>query len=232
MSRILFTCSTPHIGRSYLNGIGLTSLGAFLEQTPEFRLLRDELRAEAVDSCVHILPDALPFVLANLWETLDIPVLIVTPRPDDARRLVENLSLWSSNGELVLHFPETETLPYERLLSDMETTRQRLQTLAKLSDENCKPPIVVASTTALTQKTIGRPAFNSACRELRRGQQVVLADLIDGWSRMGYEFGPTVYAPGAASRRGGILDVYPINCLQPVRIELWDDVIDLSLIHN
>ena len=42
----------------------------------------------------------------------------------------------------------------------------------------------------------------------------------------GYEVQPTVEQPGTVSRRGGIIDVFPVGTINPVRIELFDDEID------
>ena len=36
---------------------------------------------------------------------------------------------------------------------------------------------------------------------------------------------------GQFSIRGGIVDIFPLTEEVPVRIELWDDEVDLSLIH-
>ncbi len=204
----------------------LSALGTLLSQAPEYRRLADALRASQVESTAHLLPDAVPFVVANLWRDLGLPVLVVVPRPDDARRLHEHLMSWSGDDDSVLHFPETETLAYERLVSDVDTVQQRLRTLARLTDEHGSPPLVVASTTALVQKTIARDDFDSISHVLRRGQQIDLDELLNLWRRMGYEVEPTVYAPGSVSRRGGILDIYPINSPLPVRIELWGNEID------
>src|SRR5699024_11259113 len=49
-----------------------------------------------------------------------------------------------------------------------------------------------------------------------------LSSLVD----MGYERVSMVTAPGEFSRRGGIIDIYPVTETHPVRIELFDDEVD------
>ena len=43
---------------------------------------------------------------------------------------------------------------------------------------------------------------------------------------VGYEPVTTVTEPGTFSRRGGILDIFPLACAFPVRIEFFDDEIE------
>ena len=44
--------------------------------------------------------------------------------------------------------------------------------------------------------------------------------------RIGYEKKDMAILPGQFARRGGILDIYPVNAQNPVRIEFWGDEID------
>ena len=62
-----------------------------------------------------------------------MPTLVVAPRPEDARRLHEQLLAWCGDDEGLLHFPESEILPFERLDSDVETVHQRLRVLAAVA---------------------------------------------------------------------------------------------------
>ena len=179
-----------------------------------------------VASRAQVLADAVPFTLATLWRNLGLPMLVVAPRPEDARRLHEQLVTWSGAETEVFHFPETEMLPFERVASDVNTTHQRLRTLSALTDGAGVAPAVVASSVAIAQKTIDTEAFLSANHTLRTGDQIDLDDLLDRWRRMGYQFEPAVYDPGFASRRGGIIDLFPVGASLPARIELWGNEVE------
>ena len=206
--------------------MSLSVLGSLLESAPQYRSILDEVRRPRADAKVQVLASAAPFVLATLARSLDAPALVVTPRPEQARRMYEQVSLWSDPAATVLHFPENESLPFERLVSDADTTRQRLDALSVLAgSEECQP-LVVASASALTQKTIDPDRFRSSSHTLRRGDTVEMEELLERWRRMGYRFEPVVYAVGDASRRGGILDIYPAGSDAPARIELWGNEVD------
>ena len=76
------------------------------------------------------------------------------------------------------------------------------------------------------QRTLGRDVAEASSHTLRRGEEVELGELLDLWRRLGYRFESAVYAPGVVSRRGGIIDVFPVAEEMPVRIELWGNEVD------
>ena len=206
--------------------MSLSALGSLLESAPQYKRLKESLDGSRVSVRAQVLDDAVPFTLATVWQGLEIPTLVIVPRPDDARRLHDQLVIWTGQEGSVLHFPETETLPFERLASDVDTTHQRLRTLSAMVEADGKAPIIVASTVAVTQKTLVRDAFLSNVQTLHKNQRIALDDLLDQWRRMGYQFDPAVHAPGFASRRGGILDIYSVDSSLPARIELLGNQID------
>ena len=206
--------------------MSLGALGGLLESSPEFQRLLRALDSSHASARVQVLADATPFALATLWQKARTPMLVVAPKPEDARRLYEQLALWSDEQDSILQFPETETLPFERLVADMDTTQQRIRTLSRMLDSNAPPPLVVASTTAVAQKTIARDTFESNSYALQANQRLDLEEALDLWRRMGYRIEPAVDAPGLVSRRGGILDIFPVGSSMPARIELWGDEID------
>ena len=205
----------------------LSALGGLLRPSPDYVGLRRSLEGRSgVLTRAQVISEAVPFLLATLWRDLGRPMLVVTPRPEDARKLHDQLFVWGGEDGGILHFPETEALPFERLTSDLDTTYGRIRALSELAGGAGQAPLVVASAAAIAQKTIRRESFLSNTRTLRVGDRIELNELLETWSRLGYRFEPTVAEPGVASRRGGILDVYPIDSILPARIELWGNEID------
>nr|ADI19367.1 transcription-repair coupling factor (superfamily II helicase) [uncultured Chloroflexi bacterium HF0500_03M05] len=206
--------------------MNLNALSSLLESVTQFQQLQKSLARTETSARVQVLANAVPFVFATLSRCLRGPMLVVTPRAEDARSLYEQLIIWTGDGDTVLYFPENETLPFERLVSDIETTHQRLRTLSRMIDPKDQPCIVVSSATAVAQKSIGRQVFESSTHTLYKGQHIKFKEMIDLWCRMGYMVEPVADAPGLVSRRGGILDIFPVGSSSPVRIELWGDEID------
>ena len=213
--------------------MSLSVLSDVLESTPQFERLRASMSESRAHVRLQVLPNGVPLTVATLARNVDVPVLLVVPRPDEARRLYEQVCLWSADERSVLHFPESETLPFERLVTDTDTEQQRIGVLSRLlahdspdDDTRTCPNIIIASASAISQKTISRDGFEKSLHQLVPGQTLDLRELLDQWRRMGYAFEPTVDLPGMAGRRGGILDVYPVGAEFPARIDLWGDEID------
>ena len=206
--------------------MSLNVLDGLLEAVPRYQALLASLRDGNTRVNLQLLPNAAPFVLSALMRGLELPIVVIAPKPEEARRLHEQIVVWSDPHDEVLHFPESEALPFERVISDDDTAHQRLTTLSRLAAGNDRPLMVVASAAALVQNTVGRDAFETCRHTLTTGQEIELDSLLDLWRRMGYRFEPTVDSPGLASRRGGIIDIFPPDSQAPARIELWGNQIE------
>jgi transcription-repair coupling factor (superfamily II helicase) len=68
--------------------------------------------------------------------------------------------------------------------------------------------------------------FRLGLREYHRGQEIDLKRTLDTWVANGYRSEMVVEEVGTFSRRGGLLDVFPPNLHEPVRIELFGDEVD------
>ncbi len=205
----------------------LSSLGRLLSGTPQFGALRQSLQRHATHDKAIVPEQAVAFALAQLWHESDAPMVVVAPLPEHARRLYEQMQVWGGES-CALHFPETETLPFERLASDDGTIQQRLATLAAMraGGIGSRPPAVVASASAAAQKTLDRDSFEQNSHDLTVRESVDLDETLDLWSRIGYLFESSVVGPGQFSRRGGIIDIFPVGADAPARIELWGNEID------
>ncbi|MBI4306247.1 MAG: DEAD/DEAH box helicase, partial [Chloroflexi bacterium] len=232
------------------------------------------------------VPDAATaIVAAALWDRLRRPLFLVTPHPETARRIVDQLPVWCGDDAPVFHFAESEVLPFERLIPDSPAIHARLRALAALAawlpssaseadssvplgagsspahagegtirshprplptgegsdrpasstsmgeDEAeggraARPPIVVSSVSAANRLVLDPEAFRAASHTVRTGASHNLEKLVERWVAMGYEMKPSVEGPGTASRRGGILDIFPITDDDPSRIEFFGDEVE------
>jgi transcription-repair coupling factor (superfamily II helicase) len=174
------------------------------------------------------LPDAAKAVtLAALAQGLDAPLLVLSARPDRARALAEELSVWLGDEERVALFSERDALPYERLAPDLEAVAQRLRVLDLLG-AGAGQHIMVASAQAAAQRTLAPMELAQATETVAIGAPIASGP--EGFLRRlairGYRFLPLVEEAGQASRRGGIIDVFPPAADTPVRIELVGDRVE------
>jgi transcription-repair coupling factor (superfamily II helicase) len=197
-----------------------------------------------------LIASARPYLIAALQQDLGRPILVVTAQPERAQQIYDELRVWSAMPGDVLRFPEPDALPYERVPWAMETIGERLATLAALlgwqgiskgQEVKEEPgllspissplsplpsPLVVTSARALMQKTIPLEEFKEGVHTLRGGQTISLQKTLAHWYALGYRPESVVEEPGTFSRRGGIIDVFPLGSPWPVRIELFGDQIE------
>jgi len=205
----------------------LRALFPLLVETDEFRELLGRLRRESAEAAVQAPEPATPYLVAALRREFGAPVVVLTPHRESARRLVDQVLLWSGESTPVFHFAETESLPFERLRPDLDSTQQRLRSLTALEDRSARePPLIVASVSAAMQMTLRQEAFRASSHAIHPGDTLPPGELIRRWTDMGYEMEPRVEIPGTAARRGGIVDIYPIGAAAPARIEFFGDEVD------
>ena len=223
--------------------MSLSGILNLIEVHPEFsESLKSAISGQAPE--VTVRQGARATFIASLARRASAPTLVITPRPEDARRLHDQLLSWLGEDSPVYLLPEPEVLPFERLAVDANTSNQRLATLAALASVRCdngpdcgredrsEAPVVVCSIgsallyTSPPELMAGRLPLADGPSVLRIGDRVRLDTLLSQWVQFGYRHEPVVDAPGSFSHRGGILDIYPPDCELPLRIELFDDEID------
>ncbi len=210
----------------------LKGLLAALRQLPPYHALIDTLRDGGILPDQHILRAARPFVAAGLAGDLQRTTLIITARVERAYNVAEQLPVWLPETP-ILRFTEPGPLFYDRSPWAASTIRSRLAVLAQLVPpvEADKPvpgtaPVIVTSALALMQKTIPIRDFRAASRVLKAGQRTEQDKFLHHLLDIGYVPASVVTEPGTFSRRGGIVDVFPANAEQPVRIEYFGDTIE------
>jgi transcription-repair coupling factor (superfamily II helicase) len=129
-----------------------------------------------------------------------------------------------------LFYPAWEILPHEDKLPHADVISERLQTLVELACQSelsvCKPQIIVASVTALLQKTFPPGEIRQRTRSLERGSRIAPLDLIESLEAQGYEPEAQVSHKGEIALRGGIVDIFPPTSPWPVRLEFFGDELE------
>ena len=221
--------------------MSLDGVLSVISENPEYRRHLEAINRSGESPQFTVRQGARPGYISALWRNLGGPLLVITPRPHDARRLHDQLLTYLGESEPVYLLPEPEVLPFERLAVDAHTSNQRLTALAALAASahhplgpDCQHPLVVTSIGAALLKTLppdtmvgGKSEAGEATgHRVAAGDQVRLSELLGQWVDLGYRNEPVVESPGCFSHRGGIIDVYPPDSELAYRLELWDDQVD------
>ena len=170
-------------------------------------------------------PGTAALAYSVLQSALAADTLLLAVVPDSyAAQLLERDLLALRPSLPVLHFPDWETLSYDRFSPHPDLVSQRIDCLYRLS--GCRHGILVVPVTSLMQRIAPVDWLAGQAIDLRVGQRLDLHAERERLLRFGYRHAGQVMDAGEFSVRGAILDIFPAGSAQPVRIELLDDTID------
>ncbi|MFM7087353.1 MAG: transcription-repair coupling factor [Cyanobium sp.] len=156
------------------------------------------------------------------------PLLVIVPTLEEAGRWAALLELmgWSSSQL----YPTSEGSPYEPFDPTSEITWGQLQVLSELLDRREQRSggrlAIVATERALQPHLPPPQALQERCLSLRKGDAVDLEQLAATLARLGYERVATIEQEGSWSRRGDIVDVFPVSSELPVRLEFFGEELE------
>ena len=159
----------------------------------------------------------------SLWVALAAqahvaPVVVVAADPQQAWALEDELAFFA-DGLPVLHFPDWETLPYDRFNPHPRIVSQRIATLQRLP--TLQRGVLVVPVTALVQR-IAPPAHLASGLRVAGGDTLAPTDGRRRLEAAGYRRVPQVSEPGDVALLGSVLDVYPTGAEGPFRLRFAD----------
>jgi transcription-repair coupling factor (superfamily II helicase) len=166
--------------------------------------------------------DALAFVTARVADSGRW--LVVVDEPDMARRVATGLRFFHTDPSRILDFPADDARPYDGFSPDPDIPATRIRTLDAL--DRGGPAIVVAPAAALIRRVPDRSERDRLRKEVRKGlrwdRDAAIAWLQDtGWLAV-----QKVEVRGCFAVRGDVVDVWPPDQAEPVRIDWFDDEIE------
>jgi transcription-repair coupling factor (superfamily II helicase) len=148
--------------------------------------------------------------------------VFVTFNDVQARRFYDDFSFFL--GDKALLFTSRETMLYDVEAKSYDAVFQRIGVLDRICTGQYE--FLVTSAEVLMQKLITPKIFTAYTLSYKVGQRVELQKLSSSLISMGYEHVSSVEGMGQYTVRGGIIDIFPVNDENAVRIELFDDEID------
>ncbi|API92319.1 transcription-repair-coupling factor [Virgibacillus pantothenticus] len=151
------------------------------------------------------------------------PVLLVTHQLVQAQQLYDDLVGFVGEEDVHL-YPVNELIASEIAIASPELRSQRIESLTAWSQK--KSGILIAPVAAL-KRILPPPAYWGKYQlPFKLGNEIDVDHYLTSLIDMGYDRVSMVTSPGEFSKRGGIIDIYPITEKHPIRIELFDEEID------
>ncbi len=160
---------------------------------------------------------------AHIYRQQFSVMAIICSEPDTANRLAQEIYLFDPSLQVRL-LPDWEILPYDQFSAHHDLISERLKTLHDLMTNQCD--IVIAPLSTVIQQ-IAPPQFLAANTFFfKQGEVIHEKSLHIQLQQGGYDPVSAVVRPGEYSIRGGLIDLFPMGCALPYRIDLFGDVID------
>jgi transcription-repair coupling factor (superfamily II helicase) len=127
-------------------------------------------------------------------------------------------------GRRVAHLPAHDVLPYENRSPHAEISEDRAVALWRFATGDAD--LLIVPVQAAVWRMRDREFYSQLARTITRDEAIAHEDLIEFLASAGYDKQVTCEMPGQYAVRGGIIDIYSPESLQPVRVELLGDTIE------
>ncbi len=167
---------------------------------------------------------AKALVMANAYENVPDKYVIVTDTQFHANELFDELSALVGEPH-VFQFFSDDNVYAEFALASKDRIAYRLEALNFLLDNAATGFLVVPFMALLSYLPLPENYLENYVL-LTQGDEFELSNLTELLSNAGYERTQRVMTPGEFSQRGDIVDIYPLDAENPVRLEFFGDEVD------
>jgi len=127
----------------------------------------------------------------------------------------------------VLVLPAWDCLPFDRVSPSRTSAARRASALYALANTSPKLPLIIVTTiSAVMQRVPPRAVIKAAGFSAQQGQSLDRKVLEQYLSINGYARASTVSEPGDFAIRGGLIDVFPPNFDDPIRLDFFGDELE------
>jgi transcription-repair coupling factor (superfamily II helicase) len=176
--------------------------------------------------CIGLQKTGKAYLISRLYQRFHEPMVVIVPSSKDGRRVCDELRFFlGSQAPVVQYFPPYNLLPYKFLTSDSETAAHRIRVLYNLVNQSV-PSVIVTTVDGLMKKTLSRTSLCGYAELIMSGEEIDREKLIEKLEAGGYERAAIVEEPGDYCVRGGILDIFSPLYPQPLRMELFGDLVE------
>ena len=209
-------------GRIGVLGNRLADLAQRLAREGPLRGTLSEL--EGRQTWESIAVEARPLLIAAAWHAGPVKALVVAGNYDRALQWQARLRLAGVPEEQVKFLPSGLSVLFEDASPETVALSDRIGALKFLIGD--EPGFVIATPQAALERTLPPDALREAFVTVRPKEATDQGHLIEKLQRLGYEHNEPVRLPGTYSRRGGIVDVFPMGFERPVRAEFVGDEVE------
>ncbi|MDJ0589385.1 MAG: transcription-repair coupling factor [Pleurocapsa sp. MO_226.B13] len=165
-------------------------------------------------------------VSSGLAKAQDKNLLVVCPTLEEAGRWAAQLE--AMGWQTVNFYPTSEATPYSHFDPESEIVWGQMQVLSGMrrGEERIALTAIIATERSLQPHLPPPGVFASYCLNLQPGMELSSKELDESLARLGYERVSLVETEGQWSRRGDIVDIFPVSAELPVRLDWFGDELE------
>ena len=192
----------------------------YLAKLKEFRpIYENKLNISETPQSYNLLLIATDFYNNN--DT----IFVVTPTLYLAQKYYDELSSILHDADDVLFFPNDELISAEIVSSSGDFLFERIETIYTLLCES-KKRIVITNIHGAIKYEMSKEKWDSSIFNLEKGKSYNIKDIMYTLDKIGYKKVFSTTKTGEYSRRGEILDIFPLGFENPIRIDFFDDEVE------
>ncbi len=172
----------------------------------------------------NVAPEARSLLVAAAYQRRPVKTLVVTSNYDRALQWQARLGLCGVPPAQIRLLPSGQSLLFEDSAPESVALSDRIGALTALSGS--EPVVVVATAPAALERTLPAEALLETGLKVKKGGALAMDRVVGVLQALGYELADPVRVPGQFSRRGGILDVFPMGHERPVRLDFFGDEVE------
>lgn len=165
----------------------------------------------------------ISLLLATYYQCSKDNVLILASNLYNAQRITHLLSSFIGDDNVML-FPVDELIRAETLVTSKEFVAHRLLTMHQ--SLSAKHKILVVHPSSVFRYLPSPELFKDLTITLNVGDHIKVEDLINKLLQAGYHRVNKIDCSLEFAKRGDIIDIFPINESQPIRLSLFDEEIE------
>jgi transcription-repair coupling factor (superfamily II helicase) len=188
------------------------------ENLKEYDALLAALNAGAAVSAVALAPKISHFAGCTGGK-----VLFVAPDTVAAKQFFAAITQYAGEDNTAYLPPIDDILLYKKAFNPTNS-HLRLNALYKIVSP--APAVVVTSLESLTQNFLDAEVFKGNIKTIKPNDKINLNGLIKYLAACGYDREDLISGEGQFSVRGDIVDIFSVNYKNPVRIDLFGNVVE------
>ena len=200
----------------------MNALTEFIKSSAEYKSLSGDIkRGRLPIGALGLMPAPKAHLIATLCSEHKKAALVLVPDEPTAHKLAGDLCVMGLRASV---YPTKDLSLRSAQSRSKDFEHKRIAVLTDILSGSADA--VIATAEAASQFTIPSATLRELTASISIGSEIGLNEIKKRLLAAGYVYNDTVDGFGQYATRGGIIDFFPPDSAQPVRIELWGDTVD------